>query len=261
MRKESRFWLGLACSLSMLVFASAAFAGDVSFDDPVGDDNGPGEYVYPTDAVYTAGSFDLVKFELTSKGSKANVSATVNANLEDPWGMDVGFSTQMIFVFIDNAEGGHTGAPDGLNVKFAEGSEWDKLVVLSPQTKARVLQEVESKTGDFAKDIVVPARVRGSGRTITGSVKLEELGEGDPATWGYQVVVQSNEGFPADNDFLTRRVNEFEGQHRFGGGSDFQCDPHAMDILGDQAAQLAYECSADGEATKAATLVMQKAGS
>ena len=27
--------------------------------DPGGDDNGPGTYVYPTDAVFVAGEFDL----------------------------------------------------------------------------------------------------------------------------------------------------------------------------------------------------------
>mgnify|MGYP001116773986 CR=1 FL=1 len=79
--------------------------------------------------------------------------------------------------------------------------------------------------------------------------------------------MQSNEGFPAKTDLLTRKVNEFEGQHRFGGGTDYDCDPHVMDILagdatGDSsevAAQhemLAYECDADGNATKMATLKM-----
>ena len=58
-------------------------------------------------------------------------------------------------------------------------------------------------------------------------------GSGDPSTWKYQVFMQSNEGFPADDDLLTRRVNEFEGQHRFGGGTDYDCDPHVMDMLGD----------------------------
>ena len=43
--------------------------------------------------------------------------------------------------------------------------------------------------------------------------------------------MQSNEGFPAGNDLLTRKVNEYEGQHRFGGGNDGDCDPHVMDIL------------------------------
>ena len=71
--------------------------------------------------------------------------------------------------------------------------------------------------------------------------------------------MQSNEGFPTEGDLLTRKVNEFEGQHRFGGGTDYDCDPHAMDILGDHG-MLAYECEADGTATKMAELTMVKAG-
>ena len=43
--------------------------------------------------------------------------------------------------------------------------------------------------------------------------------------------MQSNEGFPARTDLLTRKVNEYEGQHRFGGGTDTDCDPHVMDLL------------------------------
>ena len=242
-------------SLIGLLICGAALAEGVSFEDPAGDDKGPGEYVYPTDAVYTRGSFDLTKLEVKPKGKRVNFAATINANLEDPWGMGVGFATQMIFVFIDSAEGGHTGSVPGLNVEFAESDGWEKCVILSPQSSGRVKQEVETKASAIAGDIVVPTRTNGSGRTITGSVKMSDLGEGDPATWGYQVVVQSNEGFPSDTDLLTRKVNEFEGQHRFGGGSDYDCDPHAMDILGDHA-MLAYECNADGSAKKMAKLKM-----
>jgi hypothetical protein len=43
--------------------------------------------------------------------------------------------------------------------------------------------------------------------------------------------MQSNEGFPAKTDLLTRRVNEFEGQHRFGGGTDYDNAPFVMDII------------------------------
>ncbi|MCG8461411.1 MAG: hypothetical protein MI919_34445 [Holophagales bacterium] len=250
-------FVGLA---ALLVLLATPLYADVVFEDPTGDDNGPGAYVYPTDAVYGAGSFDLVKVEIKGDSKKAKVEVEVNSNLQDPWGMDVGFALQMVFVFIDNAPGGFTDTPPGLNVKFAEGSEWDKVIILSPQPKARVLQEVEAKMGEMASAVVVPTRTRGSGRVISASVK-DLGGEGELSSWGFQVVMQSNEGFPADDDLLTRRVNEFEGQHRFGGGSDYMCDPHVMDLLGDHATQLAYECSSDGEATKMATLTMQKAGS
>ncbi len=237
-----------AAILSLGLTLSAA--ADVVISDPSGDDNGPGSYTYPTDGVYLRGSFDLTELKI----GKRNVDVTLGSNLEDPWGMDVGFSVQMIFVFIDSKPGGHTDAPPGLNVQFAEDSGWEKCVILSPQPSARVKQEIESKASGMAADLVVPRRTKGAGRTISGDVKLEDLGDGDPATWKYQVVVQSNEGFPGETDLLTRKVNEFEGQHRFGGGTDYDCDPHVMDILGDQAAQLAYECAADGTAKKMATL-------
>ncbi len=44
--------------LAVVVLAAAASAQEVVFKDPTGDDNGPGTYTYPTDAVYTKGSFD-----------------------------------------------------------------------------------------------------------------------------------------------------------------------------------------------------------
>src|SRR6266545_1239863 len=195
---RTTFWkTGALAVAAGLLLASAATAQKVSFKDPTGDDNGPGNYTYPTDAVYKRGSFDLTGLDVEGKGGKVTFDVTLNSPLEDPWGMKVGFAVQMIFIFIDTGAGGFTDTVPGLNVKFDEANAWDKLVILSPQPPGRVKDELA----------------------------------GDPSQWGYQVVVQSNEGFPADKDLLTRKVNEFEGQHRFGGGTDYDCDPHAIDIL------------------------------
>jgi carbohydrate-binding DOMON domain-containing protein len=248
---------------ALLAFGTVA-AHAIEFTDPRGDDKGPGNYTYPTDGVYKAGSFDLVKFKADKSGNNVDFSVDVGANLEDPWGMGVGFAVQMVFIFIKTgAPGGYSDTFTGLNVKFAPGSEWNKVVVLSPQKKARVTGEAEAKLGAMAKDVVVPNITRGRGRTISGSVPLAELGgDGNVDGWSYQVVMQSNEGFPAATDFLTRKVNEYEGQHRWGGGHDGDCDPHAMDVLdGPDAKQtdmLAFTCAADGKATKTATLKMVK---
>ena len=172
--------------------------------------------------------------------------------------MGVGFATQMVFVFIDTGDGGHTEGLPGLNVTFAESDAWNKVVILSPQTKARVQQEVEAKVdAKLAGDVIVPSRTTGRGRSIVGALKAEDLGEGDPSKWGYQVVMQSNEGFPDEASLLARKVNEFEGQHRFGGGTDYDCDPHAMDILGDHG-QLKYECEDDGTSKAMAVLKMSR---
>lgn len=254
----------------LALFAGAAQAQTVTLTDPTGDDNGPGAYIYPTDAVYSPGSFDLTQLEVTKKGKNIEFEASVNQRLEDPWGMDVGFAVQMIFIFIDTdgQEGsGHTEGLPGLNVQFAPGDAWDKVILLSPQPQSRVMAEVNAKAAAMTADILIPRRTTGRGKSISGKVKADEIGGGDPTTWGYQVVVQSNEGFPAKTDLLTRRVNEYEGQHRFGGGDDMMCDPHLMDILagnGDgsddevaaQHEMLKFNCSMDGSADELATLTM-----
>lgn len=247
---------------SMLALGSTASEA-VVFDDPRGDDKGPGNYIYPTDSVYKPGSFDITKVAITKKGDQAEFAVDVNSSLEDPWGMGVGFSVQMIFIFVKNASGGHTEGLPGLNVKFAPGSEWNKVVILSPQKKARVAGEAQTKAPKLVADIVVPNTTRGNNRTIKGSVPLSELGgDGNPDAWSYQVVMQSNEGFPAAGDLLTRKVNEYEGQHRWGGGNDGDCDPHTLDLLegpdARQSEMLAYTCGDNGESVKPAVLQMIK---
>jgi C-terminal binding-module, SLH-like, of glucodextranase len=262
--------LTLAASLLSL---PALAADKVTFKDPSGDDNGPGTYKYPTDTVYKKGSFDLTEFTVSRNGKNLDFNVNIGTNLEDPWNMKKGFATQMVFIFIDTdgKEGsGHTDAPPGLNVQFAPGSAWDKLVILSPQEPARVRKEVETKAAGLKGDILIPERTKGAGRKISGSVDGAGL-TGDPSQWGFQVVMQSNEGFPSGNDLLTRKVNEYEGQHRFGGGNDGDCDPHAIDILagsgkGDasevkaQQDMLKYECGADGSSKTKATLTVVRQG-
>jgi carbohydrate-binding DOMON domain-containing protein len=251
--------------------AAPAWAEKVTFNDPTGDDNGPGNYVYPTDAVYSPGSFDLVALEVEDKGKNVDFSVEVNSKLDDPWGMGVGFAVQMIFIFIDTdgvTGSGYTDGLPGLNISFDPAHAWDKVVVLSPQQQSRVNAEARVKLPEklAAGDVLVPRRTLGKGKSISGRISKEDIGSGDATKWGYQVVVQSNEGFPAKTDFLTRKVNEFEGQHRFGGGTDSDCDPHVMDILAPPASgsdaerqgqydQLAYECDIEGNASEMATLI------
>ncbi|HEX5856356.1 MAG TPA: glucodextranase DOMON-like domain-containing protein, partial [Thermoanaerobaculia bacterium] len=105
--------------LAAACLAGTAVAQEVVFKDPTGDDDGPGTYKYPTDAVYKPGTFDITEFKMKVDGDKADFAVTVNSNLEDPWGMKVGFAVQMIFIFIDtdHKEGsGFTKGLPGLNI-------------------------------------------------------------------------------------------------------------------------------------------------
>ncbi len=262
---RTRFFTAALLALA----AFGARAQEVVFKDPIGDDNGPGKYVYPTDPVYKPGSFDLTELRVTQKGDKVTFAVSVNSDLEDPWAMPApaNFSVQMAFVFVKTGKGGFTKGIPGLNVQFAPDDAWNKVVILSPQPAGRVKAEAREKAADLLAGIVVPGETIGKGRTISATVDKKDLGDGDLTKWGYQVVMQSNEGFPDKTDLLTRKVNEFEGQHRFGGGTDFDCDPHVMDILAghgkgdkseidEQHKMLAYECNPDGTAKKMATLRM-----
>lgn len=241
----ARWLLALASLLSGSALAAeeakaaapaAPFA--VKVTDPTGDDDGPGTYTYPTDAVYKPGSFDLTEFEVVPKGDTTEFKVTVKARIEDPWDSQAwggnGFSVQMAFIHIDTDHVKGSGVRDGLpgtNVRFAEDEAWDRVVIISPQGPTRVNSEIDSKCPQWKSKIIVPKITRASGRTLIAVVDTKDLGGVPAATWGYQVLMQSNEGFPAKTDLLTRKINEFEGQHRFGGGTDYDNDPHVIDIL------------------------------
>lgn len=260
-----RFTLAALVALA----ASAALAQEVSFADPTGDDDGPGTYKYPTDRAYKPGSFDLTGLKVVQQGDKVTFEVSFASELADPWGMGAGFAVQLAFVHVQAAagKGAFTEGLPGTNVAFAPDSAWDKVVLVSPQKAFRQQQEVRQKVDAKMAAAVVTGDARGKGKAVSVTVDRKLLPEGDPAGWGYQVLVQSNEGFPDKNDLMTRKVNEFEGQHRFGGGNDGDCDPHVIDVLagkgaGDKAEideqhkLLAFECGADGSSKKKATLTM-----
>ncbi|MFO0750302.1 MAG: glucodextranase DOMON-like domain-containing protein [Myxococcota bacterium] len=254
---------------ALITTGASALAGGFSFKDPKGDDKGPGKYTYPTDAVYTKGSFDLTEAKFEEDGDSIKVTIEVNAKIEDPWDSKAwggnGFSIQMIFIFLDTdhkAGSGHTDGLPGLNITFAPDSAWDKALLIGAQGNTRMQSEISSKAASVKSDIVLPTSVKASGKKIVARFPKDKVGT--PAVgWGFQVVMQSNEGFPDKTDLLTRKVNEYGGQHRFGGGTDYDCDPHAIDILagegkGDASEAKAqydwlgsFKCDASGKGTKA----------
>jgi carbohydrate-binding DOMON domain-containing protein len=206
--------------------------------DPTGDDDGPGTYKYPTDPVYKAGSFDITEFQVVPSGNTVEFRVKVNSKIEDPWDSASwggnGFSVQMVFIHIDTDHKNGSGVQDGLpgtNVRFAPGEAWDRAVIISPQGAKKINDEVALKAPQWKDKIVIPKSTKASGQTLTAVVDVAALGGAPKESWGYQVLMQSNEGFPGKTDLLTRKVNESEGQHKFGGGTDYDNDPQVLDIL------------------------------
>ncbi|HEY1100510.1 MAG TPA: glucodextranase DOMON-like domain-containing protein [Myxococcota bacterium] len=223
--------------------ATAANAGTVSFSDPKGDDVGPGTYVYPTKADYKKGSFDLTSLEIKDKGADLEIEITVNASIDDPWDSAKwptpgnGFSLQMFQLYIDvdgKAGSGEANTLPGMNATFADDSRWEKVVFISPQANKEITSRLEQKAKAMKANVVLPTKVSAKGKKVTAIVKKADIGAGfDPAKAGFQILVASNEGYDnqPQNGILARTVNEFEGEHRFGGGDDGDSDPHFVDVL------------------------------
>lgn len=212
--------------------------GPIVLTDPSGDDNGPGNYTYPTDQVYKPGSFDMTKLEVVPSGDQVEFRLTVSSRIEDPWDSKAwggnGFSVQMAFIHIDTDHKPGSGSTEGLagtNVRFSTEEAWDRVVIISPQGPTRVNSEIDAKAQNLKDRIIVPRITRATGRTLIAVVNTDQLGGTPSRSWGYQVLMQSNEGFPDKTDLLIRKVNEYEGQHRFGGGTDYNNDPHVIDIF------------------------------
>jgi len=226
--------LTFALAAALLAMApAAALALKITFKDPKKDDKGPGKYSYPTHSSYSKGDFDLRRVTIRTKGSNVEFRIRMRNTIKDVWKSRSwggnGFSVQFVQVYIHQGKAkGHTKGLPGLNVQFAK--PWQKVVLISPQGKTRLKSEINLKAKSFKKDIVIPTSTRSQGKNLIAVVPKSALG-GLSKSWGFQVVVQSNEGYPRKTDLLTRPVNEYNGKHRFGGGHDKDCDPHVLDIL------------------------------
>lgn len=264
-----RLSISAAITILALTVAVSAYAFDPkSFElkDPAGDDKGPGNYSYPTGSEYARGSFDLRSVSVKDKGSSYEFRVKLGARVKDPWNSKSwggnGFSLQMVQIYINSKRGGFRGTLPGINVKFPKGHAWDKVVFISPQPKSKIVSEVKSKEKKMLRGLVVPTRTYASGRELIATVKKAALGRINKS-WGFQAVMQSNEGYAKRDSVLARKVNEYAGQHRFGGGNDHNCDPHAIDILAAPArggsdekqaqykALKAFTCTASGKGKKA----------
>lgn len=243
-----------------LTLGGLAQAASIQLKDPRGDDKGPGTYIYPTDAAYNKGCFDMTGVELKKKGNKLEISVDFAKPIKDPWDSlkwqpkGNGFSVQMVQIYLDTdhkAGSGFTKALPGMNAAFAPDQAWDKVIIISPQPASKVKQEVEAKAGPLKAGVVVPKTVTVRGKTLVATINCKDLGAKFSKGWGVQAIVGSNEGYPAATDILSRKVNEFEGPHRFGGGCDYDGDPHFIDCLAGAAKGDASEAEAQYKALKA----------
>jgi carbohydrate-binding DOMON domain-containing protein len=231
----------VAAVAAITLAGPSALAGNVSFQDPKGDDFGPGTYEYPQKAEYKKGSFDLTDLEIKQKGADLEITIGIATTFEDPWDSAKwptpgnGFSLQMFQIYVDTDGKPGSGEKDtlpGMNATFAEDSRWEKVIFVSPQANKEIASRIEQKAKALKDKIILPTKVSVRGKKLVAIIKAKDLGV-DPQKAGWQILVASNEGYDnqPQNGILARTVNEYPGEHRFGGGDDSDIDPHFIDCL------------------------------
>ncbi|OTF02016.1 glycoside hydrolase family 97 catalytic domain-containing protein, partial [Halorubrum sp. SD612] len=103
--------------------------GDVvsEFTDPQGDDDGPGEYVYPTDGAFRDGAFDLRSFRVLETDEEYRFAFEVES-LYDAFGGT--FSPHYFAVYLrdPSADGGRTTELGGLGITAEFAEPWQYRV-------------------------------------------------------------------------------------------------------------------------------------
>jgi hypothetical protein len=206
---------------------AAVQAYDMTLTDPAGDDYGPGDYVYPYDAVFTPGSFDITRFSAFDQGSDIKFEIEVEGELADPWGSGAGFSLQSIDIYIDKdgVEGsGATWALERRNVSFSASSAWEYMIWCQAPFQGFDTHVIDQYGSTYYSGISVDADQADDVITIT--VPRAILGTPDTG-WRYVVLMLSQNGYEPGR---VRPVRKFADSWALGGGDDGQSDANVIDM-------------------------------
>jgi glucoamylase len=120
--------LGRSTGYSQLSVTNTVLPGTTVLDvpDPVGDDNGPGTYQYPTSSNFQPGAFDLTRLQVSQDAGNVYIRVTIR-NLAPTFGSAFGAQLLDIYVRNPNATSFSTaGAYPQLNYGIASASAWSE---------------------------------------------------------------------------------------------------------------------------------------
>ncbi len=209
-----------------------------AFTDPTGDDYGPGTYVYPSDAVFTAGSYDLTEFTVGVSGDDVVFNLDVLASIQNPWNSPRGFSVQTFDIYIDKDPGAGTGARlliPGRNAALPAENGWEYAITAEGWDPAIYVAEPDGSTEETKPTFAISV-LADKGRVIV-RVPASLLGGGDPAEWAFAVAVLSQEGFPTSGVRRVRDVQTSAEQYRIGGGTGAINETRILDAIAPAGAQ------------------------
>jgi glucan 1,4-alpha-glucosidase len=183
--------------------------------DPDGDDDGPGNYAYPTAADFHAGAFDLQRFQVYDAGSDV-VFRVGTRDLSPTFGPANGAQLVDVYVHVPGAATTSTAAahPER-RYTIAPGSAWSRRIEVQGFG-----QQYVDASGNTLGTVGISAN--SISRFITFRVSKASLGQPGPG-WSFTVVLAGQDGFSDDQ---ARDFTPTPGAYSFGVCATASADPH-----------------------------------
>ncbi len=211
--------------------------------DPVGDDYGPGWYLYPTDPVFVPGSFDITYVKIRDLAADGKYQFEIGVR-EIPDSSVVWWSPyypplnlQKIDIYIDCHGGGARVALPNRNATFAATDAWDFAISADGWWKGLLASNGQDIFSNFSQNVdAVEVITDTVGNRIfinvDKSALVDNLGMADTANfdqWDFMVLMLGHDGDGVEG---VRWVNAGTGnQWQFNGGADGDIDPNIIDLV------------------------------
>ena len=208
--------------------ATAAASRTVAFDftpgtvlldvtDPVGDDNGPGNYAYPTSDNFKPGAYDIRRFQVFDAGDRVIFKLTLT-DLTPTFGSPLGAQLVDVYVHDPAAAAADSSTQPSFperRYSLAPAGAWSRLL----EVQGFGQRYIDAHGATLGQVTIGANEVS---RAITFSVTKASLGQ--PASgWAFAVVLTGQDGFSSDQ---ARGFQPTPQEFQFGVCATASADPH-----------------------------------
>ncbi len=183
--------------------------------DPSGDDNGPGNYAYPTSDNFHDGAFDLEAFQVYDAGTEV-IFRVRTRDLTATFGSPLGAQLVDIYVHDPAASTTSTGAASASrNFQVAPTDAWSRLIQA---------QGFGQRYVDAGGNTLGTATISGNSISRYITIRVPKASLGQPGSgWGFTVVLAGQDGFSGDQ---ARSFASTPQDFAFGVCAAPSADPH-----------------------------------
>ncbi len=183
--------------------------------DPSNDDNGPGNYAYPTSDNFKPGAFDIQDFQVFDGGSDI-IFRLRTRDLTPTFGSPLGAQLVDVYVRVPGAATTSTAAANVTrNFEIAAPFAWSRLI----QVQGFGQRYVDASGATLGTVAISANQIS---RIITFRVTKASLGTPGPG-WGFTVVLTGQDGFSSDQ---ARGFQPTPQDFQFGVCAAASSDPH-----------------------------------